>query len=143
MSNPSQQNFGFDQTTDHLALLELLRHEYHLPQGKKSPYQYVLILSKKDEKHVVPIPSFKTFDYDFYIQLKKVVLIENKFVCDTVVSGLSLMVGHYHGVIAAIINYNVISKNIGDYKLFGEIESMVDLSTNRAISFSKKELKCL
>lgn len=137
MSNPSQHNFGFDQNADHNTILQMLRHQYLLPVGRKLSSPYVLVLSKGDTKHIVALPNFGVNDIsiDFYIQLKKFSLVEDKLKCTTVVSGLSLMVGEYGGITHAIHKYNSISKDIGDYKLFGRIESMIDLSINCSITY--------
>ena len=133
------QNSLFKDTLCDEALLMALKHTPYIHIGRrKIKMMNVVVLKKENTTHIVGLPVFDhdiNWTYDQYVPLKEIILDKDKLTLGRIVSGLNLIVTFHGGLKNAIRKFNTVSKDIGDYQLFGKIESLVVTTTGNRVTF--------
>lgn len=135
--NQSLLELEQDIKTD--VVLNMLKHTPYIHIGRrKIKMMNVVVLKKDNTSHIVGLPAFNhdiNWNYDQYVPLKEIILENDKLVFGRVVSGLNLIVTFHGGLKNGISKFNTVSKDIGEYQLFGKIESLVVTTTGNRITF--------
>lgn len=104
---------------------------------KKFPLSHVMLFRKGNSEHALYIPMngvSNSIEHD-YLSIRPITVDAKGCHLGERISGLALMPFFCGGVKPAIEKYNNISKDIGDYSLFGKIEAIVSLVDGCVVNF--------
>lgn len=106
-------------------------------ENRKFPLTHVLIFQKNEIRYVTYITAgdVSSSIVTAYVSIRPITLNAKGCQLGDRISGLALMPFACNGVKPAIEKYNGISKDIGEYSLFGKIEAIVSLDNNDIINF--------
>lgn len=131
-------DFPFSDTPE--VLFNMLCHGRSATyKDKNRKVSRFLVLNKGDIKHYIYLPDNvePTDGFINYVQMKRFIIVKDEgmvFVCiDKPVSMLSLMFYRETSLYEACAFYNSVSEGVGDYKLFGKIEEIIDCKSGAVI----------
>ena len=127
--------FGQEDVTD---IISVLRKEKSVKYDRtKLPLTHVLIFQKGDVDHVVYVPAGDVTSsiLTAYVAIRPITMNAKGCYLGERCSGLALMPFAYGGVKPAIEKYNKMSKDVGDYSLFGKITAIVSLTDDNITNF--------
>lgn len=119
-------------------IIDVLKKERAVKcENRKFPLTHVLIFKKDDIRYVTYIPAgdVSSSIVTAYVSIRPITLNAKGCQLGGRISGLALMPFACSGIKPAIEKYNGISKDIGDYELFGKIEAIVSLVDDTTINF--------
>lgn len=118
------------------ALLTLMKAKKIMKNGRNKKITHVLEVIRNDEIMYCPLPSIDKINHGLYeyIPLERIVLDTDTgdAVSHKLISGLCLMPNAYNGIVGAMEKYNNISRDIGDFKVFGKITKLINLKTQNS-----------
>lgn len=114
------------------AIMTILERQKYVMNGKrKLRVQHAVVVEKLGKTYIVALPLIQNLYVGDCIPLKQLVINGTNLDIDEHISGLMLMPNEHglfedrEGIVNSINQYNNISENIGSYRLFGEIKTLV------------------
>lgn len=131
----TQSLFGQDNVNE---IIDILKKEPVVKcERKKFPLSHVLVFRKNGTRYAtyIPLSAVDPLSLVYYVSIRPITMDAKGCHVGDRCSGLALMPYFYGGIQYAIEKYNHISKDIGDYGIFGKIEALVSLVDKTTINF--------